>query len=672
MKSEDASTPQQRQLDAERRTGVKSAERTAIEIAGPIIRQAQSWTDLHNALAARGMRFEKVRNGLVVYVGTIPVKASRVSRQATLRSLESLLGRFQPGDPSLERLIRPKDAAPLIAAASNWSELHASLDAHGMRYEKVGSGARVIAGTAQAKASEVRREASLGRLEKRLGPYQPPDTPSSAREPPERLSSATIDRKALTHQVAALVADAESWSDLHASLAEHAMRYERVGSGAHIVTGDTRVKASTVARATSLGTLQKRFGPYEPAADALPERKREPVVPESPRLREYLEAREAFRVEKEAHWLGCQTEYEEELEALRDKQAQEREDVLGERDWHGLGLVLNAMRSVLAHEHAQEKAELRERRRRAREEHRRRYPPRLSFEQWLLEQDAPDLAHRWRYQAQPIAFLEGEDESRAVARDIRGYEAQVDGARVLYRRRGAPRSRVAFADVGRRINVYDWRSEESTLAALQLSAEKWGRFFVTGNDEYKAMCVRLAARHGFRITNPELQDRIAGERARLQAEQEAAERAQAEQLAATRDERVILDVAQASDRDGEGRTTQPPTPHHPSEKSPEEAVDVTRYGADAIRLVEEFERLKRERGDLRLAIDLGARHGSSVDIFFVDARDNRCNSGRESVATLAAMRALMQNRPPDEIPEIKRTLEREIAMELARVRALRR
>ena len=29
-----------------------------------------------------------------------------------------------------------------------------------------------------------------------------------------------------------------------------------------------------------------------------------------------------------------------------------------------------------------------------------------------------------------------------------------------------------------------------------------------GNDEYKAMCARLAAEHGFKVTNPELQDTI--------------------------------------------------------------------------------------------------------------------------------------------------------------------
>ena len=264
------------------------------------------------------------------------------------------------------------------------------------------------------------------------------------------------------------------------------------------------------------------------------------------------------------------------------------------------------------------------------------------------------------------AFLEGEGESRAVARKIRGYEAQFADDRVLYRRTGAPR--IVFADVGRRVNIYDWRSEESTLAALQLAEQKWDEFVITGNDEFKAMCVRLAARHGFRITNPELQEQIAGERTRLLAEPEAAERAQAEQLAATHDEQVILDVARASGPDAERRTAQPPTPPHPAEKRPEETIDVTRYGADAIRLVEEFSRLREEHGDLSLGIEFDEAPGSVVGIAFVDARGNRCHVGRESVAAIAAMQALMQKRRPDEIRQFERTLEREIAMELARAR----
>ena len=45
---------------------------------------------------------------------------------------------------------------------------------------------------------------------------------------------------------------------------------------------------------------------------------------------------------------------------------------------------------------------------------------------------------------------------------------------------------------------HDSKSEASILAALQLSAEKWGRFGVRGSDAYKETCARLAAEHASR------------------------------------------------------------------------------------------------------------------------------------------------------------------------------
>ena len=89
--------------------------------------------------------------------------------------------------------------------------------------------------------------------------------------------------------------------------------------------------------------------------------------------------------------------------------------------------------------------------------------------------------------------------------------------RGFHRGAGSPDTPDAFRDVGRRIDVLDWQSEESTLAALELSAAKWGAFVVTGNEEFKARCACLAAKHGFEITNPELQGSIARERERLRA-----------------------------------------------------------------------------------------------------------------------------------------------------------
>ncbi|MGN8119198.1 LPD7 domain-containing protein [Labrys sp. 22185] len=78
--------------------------------------------------------------------------------------------------------------------------------------------------------------------------------------------------------------------------------------------------------------------------------------------------------------------------------------------------------------------------------------------------------------------------------------------------------KVAFTDTGKRVEVNDWKDREATLAAMQLASEKWGELTVKGPERYKNMVIELAAEHGFKIANPELQDRLKAEQARVEAE----------------------------------------------------------------------------------------------------------------------------------------------------------
>ena len=88
----------------------------------------------------------------------------------------------------------------------------------------------------------------------------------------------------------------------------------------------------------------------------------------------------------------------------------------------------------------------------------------------------------------------------------RAFSGEARGWEVAYRRAGS-RDAPSFVDRGREIRIHDLR-RDSVLAALQLSAQKWGTFQVFGSDNYKRLCADLAAEHGFRITNPELQQGI--------------------------------------------------------------------------------------------------------------------------------------------------------------------
>ena len=67
---------------------------------------------------------------------------------------------------------------------------------------------------------------------------------------------------------------------------------------------------------------------------------------------------------------------------------------------------------------------------------------------------------------------------------------------------------LAFVDQGKQLDVKDWKNPDTVLAALQVASTKWETITVNGNDAYKETAARLAAEHGFKITNPEMQDRI--------------------------------------------------------------------------------------------------------------------------------------------------------------------
>ena len=261
--------------------------------------------------------------------------------------------------------------------------------------------------------------------------------------------------------------------------------------------------------------------------------------------------------------------------------------------------------------------------------------------------------------------------------DIRGYEAKADGERVLYRRRGAPPgSPAAFRDVGKRVDVLDWQSEESTLAALKLSALKWGEFLVTGDEEFKARCARLAAEHGFRISNPELKETIERERARL----DAATKASADPEPSPEPE-VALDATHGRtpaprepprERDIELETASapaPPTPrvaeelHDVFAASEDAASAMEHYGPDEVRFEKEFWRLSEEHGDLQPKFR--PENKSTGTLRFIDRDGMARHTSRESVIALAGFDALLGRLPPEEIPELEREITKAIAQELA-------
>src|SRR6185312_10802840 len=130
-----------------------------------------------------------------------------------------------------------------------------------------------------------------------------------------------------------------------------------------------------------------------------------------------------------------------------------------------------------------------------------------------------NAADEWRHRSRRPATIEGSRFDQPTSRDIRAVTALRDVGRVHYHLAGAGRS-PAFTDRGKTIDIHQGRNREAVLAALQLSAQKWGDFWIRGDAQFKRICVEVAAEHGFKITNPELQQAIAAERGRLRTMRE--------------------------------------------------------------------------------------------------------------------------------------------------------
>ncbi|MCC8997885.1 MAG: relaxase/mobilization nuclease domain-containing protein [Candidatus Contendobacter sp.] len=310
---------------------------------------------------------------------------------------------------------------------------------------------------------------------------------------------------------------ATRWTDLHERLAAVGMRYTCKGSGALLWVGEVAIKASSAHRDCSLRAVERRLGAYQPAPDGptVVLRTLQPDRADAPRGAEYDAARGRSYAEKRKDIETLRARQRAEGEALRAAHREQREALFQSvppGGWRGRGAELNAQRSVLAARQAAERVTLQERHQReraARRAHRQDGFP-ADDEELTAFGETGDTARRRR--ARLIARAVENDPHAALlslqAHDIRAFVAVVYGRRVDYRRADAVSGWPIFVDLGREIVIHAEHDRDTVLAALQLAAQKWGRFQIEGDVEYQALCVRLAAEHGFQLGNPDLQAAI--------------------------------------------------------------------------------------------------------------------------------------------------------------------
>jgi hypothetical protein len=130
----------------------------------------------------------------------------------------------------------------------------------------------------------------------------------------------------------------------------------------------------------------------------------------------------------------------------------------------------------------------------------------------LLELSQAIIASQAKLEALPVK-LEGDRYVKPKATDTESalITHEKKGDEIHYSRHDAATGALqtpAFVDQGKQLDVKDWKNPDTVLAALQVASTKWQTITVNGNDAYKETAARLAAEHGFKITNPEMRDRI--------------------------------------------------------------------------------------------------------------------------------------------------------------------
>ena len=432
-------------------------------------------------------------------VGDAPVRASQVDPAATFDTLSKRLGAYEPEQESKPDPVRPTDILRIIRNATTWHGMHASLaNVHGT-YERKGSGAvvRTTNGTTW-KASEISRAATLRRLEDRLGAFEPAGTAPAERAPNAKPTPTAPDPTS----AAAIIDDAKSWHELHLELNYGGMTFEPKGSGAIVRAGDTTWKASQVSRRATLAQLERRFGPFEPAAHLYP------TGPGARQRTEYERDQAQAIDDQRRDTQAKRDQHDAEITRIDQRAADDRDEIAhlfprpspspapaNPRDKEKPSppdddaaraaaaqaredrIVHDAMTLAFARKARRERARENRRYRRVLREIRRRYERATTYFSWLVDRGHLAPARGWD-QPEPDAVLRpAPGANRAAPRppapqNIPGHTVCPVGLRTDYRDEADD---LACADLGTHLIVRRPSEPERRIAGLQAAAAKWGQ-----------------------------------------------------------------------------------------------------------------------------------------------------------------------------------------------------
>lgn len=238
---------------------------------------------------------------------------------------------------------------------------------------------------------------------------------------------------------------------------------------------------------------------------------------------------EAQRISIASERKGMVQRHQEARTALAEAQRKDRKVLFEKHRCDPSGLKIQKM--LLAKQQADEKAALQENL--ALERKSLASPKLPDYAEWLVTQEAllrqqqaleaavqrKDERKRKeeREAVQDEAQLSGQASAlpplKPAPADIRNFSAIVDLARGAIEYRSASGT-LSFTDVGEKINIAQQHDPDTVLAALQLGVQKYGKLTITGDVNFRQLCVELAAKHGFMFADDNLNQSVETERSR--------------------------------------------------------------------------------------------------------------------------------------------------------------
>ena len=242
--------------------------------------------------------------------------------------------------------------------------------------------------------------------------------PSQNKRDKEHRTGAKSAERVAQERAPEVMRKATTWQELHQNLAQEGMRFEKKGSGAVLNVGKVPVKASSVGRENSLGSLQKRLGAFEPSTSHLEVHQRSPesLVPKAYDWMRYLSEKATYEENKKSAVGSLREHHAQEKRELAFNKREAQTQLLSE-DWKGRGRELNEARSHLAGESKAALAQLKATQVSERRELKKKWPPFPSLEAWRAKQrqqtqPQPNQTQQQSHEQKPEALQQEQTKQR--------------------------------------------------------------------------------------------------------------------------------------------------------------------------------------------------------------------------------------------------------------------